>query len=55
MIVNFKDFENLIIDSDATLALQEALYLCKRNPGSVLKMGGGVYNFSGKYAFEKEY
>lgn len=55
MTVHLSDYKHLFRGEDATLALQEALYQCKTHPGSTLKLGGGTLNFSGKYAYQKEY
>ncbi|MBO5069711.1 MAG: right-handed parallel beta-helix repeat-containing protein [Roseburia sp.] len=55
MIIHINDYRHLFDGDDATLAVQEALVTCRKNPGSTLKLGGGELNFYKKYAFEKEY
>ncbi len=55
MLIKLNDYKHLFIDDDATLALQEALIACARNPGATLKLGGGTLHFYKKFAFEKEY
>ncbi len=55
MIIELKNYLYLADGDDITLAVQEALHILKDNPGSTLKLGGGVYHFYKKYAFEKEY
>ena len=55
MIVQLKDFSHLFMGDDATLAVLEALRVCKQNSGSTLKLGGGELHFYPQYAFGKEY
>lgn len=55
MIISLNDYRHLFEEKDATLAVQEALLVCRDNPGATLKLGGGELHFYKKYAFEKEY
>lgn len=55
MIIHLSDYQHLFQEDDATLAVQEALYVCRKHPGSILKLGGGQLHFHPRYAFQKEY
>ena len=55
MIIHLSDYQHLFQGDDATLAVQEALYVCRKHPGSILKLGGGQLHFHPRYAFQKEY
>ena len=37
MIIHLSDYQYLFQKDDATLAVQEALYVCRKHPGSILK------------------
>ena len=45
MIIHLSDYQHLFQEDDATLAVQEALYVCRKHPGSILKLGGGQLHF----------
>jgi len=55
MKIYLKDYQNLFIDGDATLAVQKALLDCKVQGADTLCLGGETLNFYAKYAFNKEY
>ena len=55
MTVKISDFKHLFVGDDATCAVIEALYECKRHPGSTLSLEGETLNFRRDYAYEKEY
>lgn len=55
MTVYIKDYLQYTENGDCTLAVQEALRVCKKQKAEKLLFEKGTYHFYGKYAYQKEY